>query len=70
MAGAIKQITAHRRIKIEENARYDNDLLLQTGGEKVEAVGDGLGKALKIEPAVLEVSICVSTTSHVVATHR
>lgn len=53
MAGAVKQVTTARRVEIEENARHNNDLLLETGLEEVETVGDGLGKTLKVEPPAM-----------------
>lgn len=52
MAGTVEQITTARRVEVEEDARHDNDLLLETGLEEVEAVGDGLGETLQIEPPV------------------
>jgi hypothetical protein len=52
VAWAVKQVSATRGIQIEENSRNDNDLLLQTGLEEVETVGDGLGKTLEVQPQV------------------
>ena len=38
MARAVKQITAARRVQIEEDAGDDDDLFFQTGLEEVETV--------------------------------
>lgn len=59
MAGTVEQITTARRVEIEEDARHDNDLLLETGLEEVEAVGDGLGETLEVEPPVTLVGCMV-----------
>lgn len=52
MAGGVKQITATRGVEVKEDAGDDNDLFLETGLEEVEAVGDGIGQTLEVQPAV------------------
>lgn len=42
MTGAVEQVAATRRIEIKENARNDNDLLLQASLEEVKPVGNGV----------------------------
>jgi hypothetical protein len=58
MAGAVKQITTTRGVEVEEDARHDNHLLLQAGLEEVQAVGDGAGETLEVQPTV-----CLSATA-------
>jgi hypothetical protein len=41
MTWTVKQISALGRIQIEENSGNDNDLFLQAGIEKFEAIRDG-----------------------------
>lgn len=48
MAGAVKKVTASGRVQVKEDARDDDDLLLQASLEKVEAVRDGVREALQI----------------------
>jgi hypothetical protein len=50
MARAVEQITSSRGVKVEEDTRDNNNLLLQAGLEEVEAVSDRLGKALEVQP--------------------
>jgi hypothetical protein len=50
VAWAVEQITSSRGVEVEEDTRNNNNLLLQTGLEEVEAVSDSLGKALKVQP--------------------
>jgi len=52
MTRTIKQIPPLGRVQVEENARHDNHLLLETGLEEVEPVGDGRRQALEVEPQV------------------
>ena len=52
MARAIKQVPAAGRVEVEEDARHDNDLLVEAGLEEVEAVRDGARQALEVEPQV------------------
>lgn len=51
MARAVKEITTTRGVQVEEDTGHNNDLLLETGLEEVETVGDGLGETLKVQPA-------------------
>lgn len=51
VARAVEEITSTRGVQVEEDTGYNNDLLLQTGLEEVEAVGDRTGKTLEVEPA-------------------
>jgi hypothetical protein len=51
MAGAVEEITTTRGVEIEEDTGHNNDLLLQTGLEEVETVGNRLGKTLEVQPA-------------------
>lgn len=51
VARAVKQITTTRWVEIEEDTGYYNDLLLQASLEEVEAIRDGLGKTLEVQPA-------------------
>jgi hypothetical protein len=41
MARTVEQITTARRVEVEENAGDDDDFLLETSLEEVEAVGNG-----------------------------
>jgi hypothetical protein len=52
MARTVEQITTARWVKIKEDARNNDDLLLQTGLKEVETVGDGARQAFEIEPQV------------------
>jgi len=52
MARAVKQISSSSGVEIEENARNDDNLLLETGLEEVQTVGDGAGKTLEVQPQV------------------
>lgn len=51
VARAVEEITTTRGVEIEEDARDDNDLLRQTGLEKVETVSNGIRKAFQVKPA-------------------
>ena len=51
VAGAVKQVATARGVQVEENAGDDNDLFLKARLEEAEAIGNGLGKALKVQPA-------------------
>ena len=51
VARAVEEITSTRGVQVEEDTGYNNDLLLQTGLEEVEAVDDRTGKTLEVEPA-------------------
>ena len=48
----IEQIPPLGRIQIEENARYDNGFLFQTGLEEIQPVADALWQVTQIEPDV------------------
>lgn len=50
VARAVKQVTSSRGVKVEEDTGNDDDLLFQTRLEEVEAVGDGIGEALQVQP--------------------
>ena len=52
MARAVEQVTTTRGVQVEEDTGHNDDLLLETGLEEVEAVGDGLGETLEVEPQV------------------
>jgi hypothetical protein len=52
MTRTIKQISPLARVQIKEDTRDDNDALFETCLEEVQAVGDGLRKALEIKPEV------------------
>jgi hypothetical protein len=52
MAGAVEQVSASRRVQVEEDTGDDDDLLLQTSLEEVQTVRDGTGQALEVEPQV------------------
>ena len=52
MARAIEQVAALGRVQVEEDARHDDDLLLEAGLEEVEAVADGVRQAAEVEPDV------------------
>nr|POE47029.1 hypothetical protein CFP56_00361 [Quercus suber] len=52
MAGAVEEIAALAGVEVEEDARHDDDLLLQAGLEEVEPVVDLAGQLLEIEPEV------------------
>lgn len=52
MAGTIEKITSFTRVQVEEDSRNDDDLLFQTGLEKVQPVADCEWKTLKIKPNV------------------
>lgn len=52
MARRVKQVTTTRGVQVEEDTRHHNDLLLQTGLEEVQAVRDGLGQTLEVQPQV------------------
>lgn len=51
MARAVEEITASGGVQVEEDTGHDDDLLLKTGLEEVETVGNGLRETLKVEPA-------------------
>ena len=51
VAWAVKQVATSRGVEVKEDARNDNDLLLQAGLEKVETVRDGPGETLEVQPA-------------------
>ncbi len=53
VARRVEQVTTARGVQIEEDAGHDNNLFFQAGLEEVEAVGDGVGKTLQIQPAAL-----------------
>ncbi len=48
----VEQIAPLARVEIEEDAGHDDDLLFQARLEEVEAVADGVGHALEIQPQV------------------
>jgi hypothetical protein len=50
MAGTVEKITTTRGVQVEEDTGHDNDLLLQTGLEEVQAIRDGVGQTLEIQP--------------------
>jgi len=52
VARAVKEVTATRRVQVEEDTGNNDDLLLEAGLEEVETVGDGTREALKVEPEV------------------
>lgn len=52
VAGRVEQIATARRVQVEEDTGNNNDLLLQTGLEEVEAVRDRAGKTLEVEPQI------------------
>lgn len=52
MAGGVEEVAAAGGVQVEEDARDDDDLLLEAGLEEVEAVGDGTGEALQVQPQV------------------
>jgi hypothetical protein len=51
VARAVKQVSAARGVQVEEDARHDNDLLLQASLEEVETIGNGPRESLKVEPS-------------------
>lgn len=53
VARRVEQVTTARGVQIEKDARHNNDLFFQAGLEKVEAVRNGLGQTLQIQPAAL-----------------
>ncbi len=63
MARAVKQVAAARRVQVEKDAGNDNYLFLQTRLEEVEAVGNGLGETLEIEPPIVITSVGVHSKS-------
>lgn len=52
MARAVKQISSSCRVQIEEDTRDNNNLLLETGLEEIQTVGDGAGQTLEIQPQI------------------
>lgn len=52
MARTVEQITTTCGVEIEEDARNNDNLLLKTGLEEVETVGDGTRQILEIEPQI------------------
>lgn len=52
MARTVEKITSLARVEIEENPGHDNNLLFETGLEKVQSVRDGVWEAFEIEPQV------------------
>lgn len=52
MARAVKQITTARRVEVKEDTGNDDDFLLETGLEEIEAVRDRARQALEVEPQV------------------
>jgi hypothetical protein len=52
MTRTIKQVSPLTWVQIKEDARYDDDFLLKTCLEEVEAVGDGFGETFEVEPEV------------------
>lgn len=50
VARAVKEVTSSRGVQVEEDAGNNNDLFFQTGLEEVEAVGNGIGEALEVQP--------------------
>ena len=52
VARGVEQVTPTGGVEVEEDAGDDDDLLLQAGLEEVEAVGDGAGQALEVQPQV------------------
>jgi hypothetical protein len=52
MARAVEQVPTPAGVQIEENARHDNDLLLETRLEEIESVADALRHTAEIEPEV------------------
>jgi hypothetical protein len=52
MARAVEQITTTGGVEIKEDARNDDNLLLETGLEEVEAIGDGARQTLEVKPQV------------------
>lgn len=51
MARGVEKVTTTRRVEIKEDTRHHDDLLLQTGLEEVETVGNSVGETLEVEPA-------------------
>jgi hypothetical protein len=49
---AVKEVTTTRRVQVEEDTRDNDDLLLKTGLEEVETVGDRTRETLQVEPEV------------------
>jgi hypothetical protein len=52
MTRRIEQIPTLTRVQIEEDTRNNNDLLLETGLEEVQPVGNALGQIRQVEPDV------------------
>ena len=52
MARRVKEIAALGRIQVKEDARHDNDLLLETLLEEVQPVVDFLGQMAEVQPDV------------------
>jgi hypothetical protein len=52
VAGTVKEIPTSGGVQVEEDTWHNNDLLLQTGLEEVQTVGDGAWQTLEIEPDV------------------
>lgn len=52
MARAIEQVAPLRRIEIEEDARHDDDLLLQARLEEFQPVADLRWQAARVQPDV------------------
>lgn len=52
VAGAVEQVTSLTRVQIEEDTGNNDHALLETGLEKVQAIGDGMWEASQIKPKV------------------
>lgn len=52
MARTVEEITTASGVEVEKDAGDDDDLLLETGLEEVEAVGNRAGQAFEVEPEV------------------
>lgn len=52
VARTVKQISATRGVQVEEDTGDDDNLLLQTSLEEVQAVGDRTGQTLEVQPEV------------------
>lgn len=63
MARAVEEISTTRGVQVKEDTWHHNHLLLQTGLEEVETVGNGLGKTLEVQPATNWLAWFISSKS-------
>lgn len=52
VARRIEQVSSLAGVEIEEDARYDNDLFMETGVEEVETIVDAFGERRQVQPQV------------------